>query len=667
MFTKKKEKKIVEPTPVQKLQPLFSPQAANTTFHQPQAVKSDEPEQYTTFHQPMSVEQHQDHVFKASLPPPPTEDTISIEQTDMGLCVNQTYQIQPTVVHAPVDKSVLSNLFNFKTKVTWKSSSTAVATVDSDGVVTGVGNGKAIVTGTLDNGNMASVLFTVTTLLESLSFQMSPIICHRYQTLTLTPVFVPSTATDQNVTWASSDPSIATISESGVMTGISPGKIVITLTGSNNKMALAEAVVITPIRLEPDVIDLTIDQTQLIYAVTEATIQSWSSSAPHIATIENGLLTPVSGGVVTITATTTENVSATAMVTIGIPVHHISITPDKLALAVSETYQVSPPVIEPANATNKKVVWSSSYPSVATVDDNGLITAVSNGTTTIKAAVGRNVSSMMLNVADPSLLNSIWFNVPTVHVMVNDTYQLTPVIQPINATLTWTSSDPATVSVSDTGLATVLTNGAAVNITVKGVNGVCATATIIPSMIAESITIPSSLSIRVYERKRLTIVVLPDNAHHHRKEISWSSSNTDVAEVNRIGMVIAKSVGTCVVTASVNGLTTECQVTINPITLTSISLHPSYDIGTGHQQSLDITFTPDNASNRGITCVSSEPSIATFENNKLVGVSAGSCVITVTTHDGSFTATGNVHVFDSTPHVMAYASHCRFLLANSRF
>ena len=165
------------------------------------------------------------------------------------------------------------------------------------------------------------------------------------------------------------------------------------------------------------------------------------------------------------------------------PISISSITLNKtseILKAIGKTVQLTP-TIEPNNATNKNVVWSSSNTAVATVSETGLVNAVGSGTATITAtaADGSGVTaSCEVTVKIP--VTSITLDTTSeVLTAMGQTIQLTPTVLPDNATdktVTWSSSNPAVATVSDTGLVTAVGDGTA-TITATAADGSGVTAT----------------------------------------------------------------------------------------------------------------------------------------------------------------------------------------------
>ena len=219
------------------------------------------------------------------------------------------------------------------------------------------------------------------------------------QTLQLTPTVLPENATDKSVTWTSSNPAVATVSNTGLVRAVESGTATITATAADGSGVTATCEVTVKI----PVASITLNKSSEILTAIGQTVQltptvlpdnamnksvRWTSSNPAVAAVNNtGLVTAMGSGTATITATAADGsgVTATCEVTVKIPV--TSITLDKTSEMLTEmgqTIQLTPTVL-PDNATDKTVTWSSSNPAVATVSETGLVTAVGDGTATITA------------------------------------------------------------------------------------------------------------------------------------------------------------------------------------------------------------------------------------------------------------------------------------------
>jgi uncharacterized protein YjdB len=217
-------------------------------------------------------------------------------------------------------------------------------------------------------------------------------------TETLTVTVIPDNATNKRVTWISDDPYIATVSQSGTVTGISEGITFITVTtldGGKRRSCYVNvrySVNLTPVASDYDIYG-TGNNTYTGSPIIVSILPKSGKSSGAITILYNGSSTaPTAEGIYTVTF----NVEATSdwnaaydlyagtliISSSSIPVTSVSLNKSTLSLEVGDIETLIP-TVSPSNATNKNVSWSSSVPSVATVLSNGLVTAVSAGSATI--------------------------------------------------------------------------------------------------------------------------------------------------------------------------------------------------------------------------------------------------------------------------------------------
>ena len=160
----------------------------------------------------------------------------------------------------------------------------------------------------------------------------------------------------------------------------------------------------------------------------------------------------------------------------------------------------------------------------------------------------------------------------------------------------------------------------------------------------------TSTELTVGQSETLTAAVEPSNATN--KNVTWSSSAESVATVED-GKVTAVGAGeaTITVTTEDGGFTDTCEVTVNaaPVPVTGVTLSQTqeslYSNRTPNTLTLTATVAPDNATNKAVTWSTSNSTVATVDANGLItAVAPGTAAITVTTTDGSFTATCTVTV-----------------------
>lgn len=220
----------------------------------------------------------------------------------------------------------------------------------------------------------------------------------RGRTETLTATVTPNNATDRTVTWSSSDPTVASVSSDGVVTANKVGTAKITATTNDGTNLSAYCTVnvywfaTTGVTVTPESASIYVGETTTLTAnVMPANASNpsvtWTSSDSGIATVNaNGVVTGVSVGNATITATTAEGgYTASAAITVNpVRVTGVTLNQSTITLRTSgTTTQQLTATITPSNATNKNVTWTSNNTGIATVSDNGLVTAVAPGTTTV--------------------------------------------------------------------------------------------------------------------------------------------------------------------------------------------------------------------------------------------------------------------------------------------
>ena len=242
----------------------------------------------------------------------------------------------------------------------------------------------------------------------------------------------------------------------------------------------------------------------------------------------------------------------------------VTLEPTSLSLKIGGTADLTA-TVSPDNATDKKVSWSSSKTSVATVKD-GKVTAVAAGTATITAKAGGKSATCSVTVVEKEIpVEKIDLGYSSRALEVGKTFKMNALVTPTNATdktVTWTTSDETVATVSKTGLVTGVAVGTAtITATAGGKSASCEFVITGPSVPATGITItPSSLDIGLDQVFLLTATLTPSNA---TDMVTWSSSNAAVAEVEG-GFVTGRSQGTATITAKAGTKSATCIVTVSP-------------------------------------------------------------------------------------------------------
>lgn len=386
----------------------------------------------------------------------------------------------------------------------------------------------------------------------------------------------------------------------------------------------------------------------------------WESSDPTVVGVTNGRLSGLKIGTAKVTASA-EGVTSTPCVVTVKPINVTGVKLDKSSVEITEgeTFSLSA-TISPANATDQSVKWGTGAAGVATVSDDGLVTAVAPGKTAITVTTndgGKTASCQVTVKAKVIPVTGVWIDQSTLSLTEGESGQLKATVSPSNATnkdVTWTSSNTSITTVSSNGTVTAKKAGTA-TITVKtadqGKTATCEVTVKAKTYPVTGVSLSqSSLALTVGATSQLTATVSPSNATN--KEVSWSSSKTSVATVSSDGTVTAKSVGsaTITVTTADGSKKATCVVTVQSISVTGVSLNPAtMSLVVGSTGTLTATVSPSNATNKAVTYSSSNPAVAKASSDGVVtALAAGSTTITVKTADGGKTATCIVTVKKAT-------------------
>ncbi len=388
---------------------------------------------------------------------PYTDYEISVTPSDVTINVGETLNIYPNI-NPSINSYLYMNI----------DSSDVIEIVDF-GIVRGVAPGKVTIVYTLLlNNKTAECEVTVVQPATSIILNKTNATLHKGETITLLANVNPYNVYDPNVTWTSTDESVATV-EDGVVTAVGGGECDIVATTHNgltakchiNVVVFAEGISLnaTDIQLKVDetynlTVDLSPDDT------TETEI-IWASSDPSIVTVENGLVTAINIGEATVTAKTLNDLTAECHVTVT-PVLAESIVLNLTSIEgnVGDEFELTA-TISPDNTTDKSVTWTSSNDEIASVY-NGLVTLRSIGDAIITASTSNGLTTTCTVKVNPILVEEIIITPAYVEDVEGTCLQLSVIVLPDNATnknIEWSVEDPNIASISSTGYLEILTAG----------------------------------------------------------------------------------------------------------------------------------------------------------------------------------------------------------------
>ncbi|MDP3453179.1 MAG: Ig-like domain-containing protein, partial [Bacteroidales bacterium] len=332
-----------------------------------------------------------------------------------------------------------------------------------------------------------------------------------------------------------------------------------------------------------------------------------------------------------------------------IAVTSLSLCTSQVTLYTGESYQITPN-INPHNATQKSVLWSSSAPDIVTCESTGFVSGIKAGTSLITAtsACGGYTASCIVTV------NNRLFELNTYELTLrygeslSIGYNAMPAATPV-----WSSDNPTAASVTSSGLVTAgyTTTQTYVRAIANGIERVCQIIIESPSVSVTGIVLDKNhitLTQGGYQSV-ISATVTPANATN--KEIIWSSSQNSVAMVSN-GVVTSNLAGSTVITATTvdGGYTASCYIDVVPpiIPVSSLSLCSSLlKIDIGNKQTLIATIYPHNATNRSVTWTSSQSNVASVNpvTGEITAHQTGVTAITATSEDGGYTAQCVVNVY----------------------
>lgn len=400
---------------------------------------------------------------------------------------------------------------------------------------------------------------------------------------------LPTNANDNTFSWYSEDESIAKVSNSGLIIAVSPGLVKIYAASNYNPDVkdFCEVTVVQPvtgIQLAKNELELEEDESIKLQASVlpaNATNKNvnWTSSDVSVAMVSpDGTVYAIKPGQATIMATTEDggfvalskvNVKAKTVL-----VSNIDLNVRSKTLAIGETIQLSA-LILPEHASTKIVDWTSTNPFIASVNEFGFVTAISEGKTQIIATTtdDSNLSAICEITVEKQFISisQIRITPSNTTLVVGQTMVLNAIIIPNDASnkaIVWSSTNPSIAIVSATGEVKAVASGEAIIIasTQDGSNlsAMCQITVKTEPIFVESIDLnPSTIEGYVNETYHLEANVLPVTASN--KDLKWTSSDENIATVEN-GEVKLESVGTAIITArAIDGsnIKSECTVIVS--------------------------------------------------------------------------------------------------------
>lgn len=553
--------------------------------------------------------------------------------------------------------------------VFWNTSNANVATVSSNGTVTGVDTGSVQIAASANGVSGIAEISVLPRPVAAVSVSPPTVTLKVGGTVHLVALLTDADGnplTGRVVTWSSSDPTVATVDNTGLVTAVAVGPATITATSEGKSGSAAVSVgAQTPatITVTPPSVSITVGQTSQLSATVKdasgATIAgasvAWTIDKPSVASLSSSGLgadtvTGISVGTATITATSGPAHTTVAVTVSPSPASAVIISPGSATLLVTQQLQLSATVTDSHGnpISGQAVTWTSNNPNVATVSGTGNVNAVAPGSATITATSGAAHGNASITVKLVPV-SSVNVTPNTVPLFVGQTAQLGVVLldsagdtlSAVGRAVSWKSSKGGVASVSASGLVTAQGLGAAViTATVEGQQGF-ASVTVTNVPVSSVVVTPTPDTLQLGKSVQLTAQTF-DSAGNPLtgRTIIWNTDNSSVATVTSTGQVMSQGIGTANISATSEGQVGSAAVVVIAVPVASVTVSPaSKTMNVGDTATFSATTKDAQGhvlTGRAIAWSSDNTAVATVDSTGLVtAVAAGSANITATSEGQS--------------------------------
>lgn len=552
---------------------------------------------------------------------------------------------------------------NVNKDVTFKSSDTSIFTVDNKGVIKGVAVGQAVLSCESKELGQAGVITCMVTVTASeipaKDFSVTPAAETIYigATLQLTKKFNPENATNQTVTWSSSDTSIATVNTTGTVKAVKEGKATISAVYTDTKdnkplirtstiTVEAAPIPVTSFDINPDTSNIIVGDKFTITPVfkpndaTNKNVEYQSLDEGVIKVSDKGEVTGVGAGDAIIQCQAEDGgFIATCFVHVDNAVE-FSLSPSTKSIVVGRTFKLKK-VINPANA-KKAATWSTSNSSIATVDQDGNVTAKRLGKCTITCKLTKYNQRARCRVKVEKLKSSIGVTNKNIRIGVGQSYKLKNTITTNDTKkpkLSWKTANKRVASVNKNGKIKGKRVGKT-KITVTTSDGVRAKATCKVRVIqrVSSIRLNSDyVEIYTGKSKKLKAKRKPSNATI--KKIKWTSGDENIVRVRPSGKIRAVAVGNTYITAAATDGSKKkarCYVKVlESVPATSIVVAQSkLTLQRGDSTGLTYKVLPDGNTDKLKFASDNKRVVTVNKNGRVTAVGTGDATVTILASSG---------------------------------
>lgn len=572
----------------------------------------------------------------------PNLTALSVTPTTVSMAMGSTQQFTATGKYSDGSSSDVTS------SVQWTSSNTSIASIAATGVATALGVGNSTIAANFGPIHATAALDVTIQGASLKAIAISPtalsVPVNTAQQFTATGSYSDGSSRDITllVNWNSSAPAVATVNATGLVTGISAGSATLSATMGAIKQTTTVTVTaptISFVTVSPDGLTLPIGINQQYVATanyTDGTSQdlvngvTWSSTSTSVTTINSsGLATTVGAGSTTIQAKVGTFTDTATLTVVAAHLTGISVSPSTSSIAAGtrEQFTATGTFDDGSTQLLTSVTWSSSAPSVATVNSLGLTTGVATGTANISAASGSVIGSAALTITGASLV-SIVITPANSSMPVGATKQFVATgsfsdssTQDLTASVSWSSLNPSIATINNAGLVTSIASGttkiSALAGSITGSTGLTVSAAklVSISILPANPKIAAGTSIQLQAVAKFSDGSTATNV----SGLNWKSSKPNIASVRSSGIVRGKKAGSATISVTSLGITGTTTLTVGTGTLVSLTLAPANPtVAVGKTEQFVATGLFSDGSTQDVTIMahwsSSVASVATIAN-----------------------------------------------------
>jgi trimeric autotransporter adhesin len=541
-------------------------------------------------------------------------------------------------------------------EITFGSSDYSKATVNQDGIVTGVAPGTVVITATSERKTGSATITVLGTPAKSVTLSVPDTVPVGVEVpISATPLDATGAQlTGRTFTFQSANPSVATVNNltktvKGIADGSTTISVIVDGVIASDRISVGgrrpTSISITPTSLSINAGQQAQMTAKVLDQVgTEMVGQSiqWSSSNTSTGQVSaTGVVSAIAVGSSTILAVSGGLSASAAVSVVNAPVASVRISPSTVstvvgagAVTLTATALDGNGVVLPGRAST----WASQNPTVASVSSLGVLTAVGPGTTSVTATIEGKTASITVAVGTAPLapVSSVTVTLASAALNAGQQTQASAVLKDasgntLSRTVTWSSLDTAVAKVSTTGLVTAYAGGTvAIMANSEGVSGSASltVTTPAPTAVAKVILDAPTQSLTVGQTIQ-TVVTLNDAQNNilTGRTITYSTANPSIVSVSATGLIKGVGPGSAKVTATSGGISGSETFTVTAAvsSIASIAVTPatvSLAVGQTSQETAVAKDAQGNTiSGTTFTWTTSNPAVATVSASGLVSAS----------------------------------------------